>query len=70
MSSQEQTIYESNQIANLLKKYAFNSLEITQFADIIFIRPKVNINLPSKWHDWIIAEDSRPSFTVLRIDYK
>ena len=37
---------------------------------LITRRPKVTINMPSKYHDYIIAEDSRPSFTVLRIDYK
>jgi len=37
---------------------------------LITRRPKVKANMPSKWHDYVIAEDSRPSFTVLRIDYK
>lgn len=37
---------------------------------LITRRPKVNVNLPSKRHEYVIAEDSRPSLTLLRIDYK
>jgi len=37
---------------------------------LITRRPRVNVNLPSKWHDYVIAEDSRPSLSLLRIDYK
>lgn len=37
---------------------------------LITRRPKVTVNLPSKYHDYVITEDSRPSLTLLRIDYK
>jgi len=37
---------------------------------LITRRPKVTANIPSKWHEYVIAEDSRPSLTLLRIDYK
>lgn len=37
---------------------------------LITRRPRVNVNLPSYHHEYIVAEDSRPSLTLLRIDYK
>lgn len=37
---------------------------------LITRRPKVSVNMPSKWHEYIIAEDDRPSLTLVRIDYK
>lgn len=33
-------------------------------------RPMMNINLPSRYHEYFIIEDSRPSLQLLRIDYK
>ena len=37
---------------------------------LITRRPKVTVNLPSKHHEYVVCEDSRPSLTLLRIDYK
>lgn len=39
-SEGKQSIYEANLIKQWLDRYSHESLEITQFADIIFIRPK------------------------------
>lgn len=50
-------------------RWQFDLFKICRIA-LITRRPKVTVNMPSKWHDYIIAEDSRPSFTILRIDYK
>lgn len=50
-------------------RWQFDAFKIAKKA-LITRRPKVSVNLPSKYHDYIIAEDSRPSFTILRIDYK
>lgn len=36
------TIEEANMIKHFLDKYTFNTLEILQFADFIFIMPKGN----------------------------
>ena len=37
---------------------------------LITKRPKVTVNMPSVYHSYKIFEDSRPSLTVMRIDYK
>ena len=37
---------------------------------LITRRPKVNVNMPSRKHQYVICEDSRPSLSLLRIDYK
>lgn len=37
---------------------------------LITRRPKVTVNLPSIRHEYKVGEDSRPSLTLLRIDYK
>lgn len=50
-------------------RWQFDLLKIAKRA-LITRRPKVAVNMPSKWHEYIIAEDSRPSFTIVRIDYK
>jgi len=51
--------------------WQFELFKLVKFGGaLITRRPKTAINLPSKWHDYIIAEDSRPSLTLLRIDYK
>lgn len=50
-------------------QWQFDAFKICKKA-LITRRPKVTVNLPSKYHDYIIAEDSRPSLTILRIDYK
>lgn len=50
-------------------RWQFDLFKIAKKA-LITRRPKVTVNMPSKWHDYIIAEDTRPSFTILRIDYK
>lgn len=52
-------------------RWQFDAFKIVEPGGaLITRRPKVSVNLPSKYHDYIIAEDSRPSFTILRIDYK
>jgi len=33
-------------------------------------RPRININMPSRWHEWKLFEDSRPSISLVRVDYK
>lgn len=43
---------------------------VKQGGALITRRPKVNVNMPSKYHEYVIAEDSRTSLTLLRIDYK
>ncbi len=50
-------------------KWQFDAFKIARKA-LITRRTKVNVNMPSKYHEYIIAEDSRPSITLLRIDYK
>ena len=50
-------------------KWQFDAFKIAKKA-MITRRTKVNVNLPSKYHEYIIAEDSRPSLTLIRIDYK
>ena len=50
-------------------QWQFDAFKICKKA-LITRRPKVSINLPSKYHDYIVAEDVRPSLTLLRIDYK
>jgi len=37
---------------------------------LITRRPRVSANIPSLRHEYVIAEDSRPSLTILRIDFK
>lgn len=37
---------------------------------LITRRPKVTANIPSTRHHYVILEDSRPSLSLLRIDYK
>jgi len=37
---------------------------------LITRRPKVNINLPSERHRYIILEDWRPSLSLLRVDWR
>lgn len=37
---------------------------------LITRRPKVNINMPSTRHHYIILEDSRPSLNLVRIDWR
>jgi hypothetical protein len=58
---------------NILKQYKNSwQFDLMKIAKKILItkRPKVTINMPSKWHNYVIAEDSRPSLSLLRIDYK
>lgn len=50
-------------------RFQFDLFKLCRIA-LITRRPKVTVNLPSKWHDYVIAEDSRPSLSLLRIDYK
>lgn len=50
-------------------QWQYDAFKIAEKA-LITRRPKVTVNLPSKYHDYIIAEDTRPSLTLLRIDYK
>lgn len=37
---------------------------------LITRRPKVNINLPSERHGYVILEDSRPSLSLVRVDWR
>lgn len=50
-------------------RWQFDAFKICKKA-LITRRPKVTANIPSKYHDYIIAEDTRPSLTILRVDYK
>ena len=50
-------------------RWQFDLFKICKKA-LITRRPKITVNMPSKWHEYVIAEDSRPSFTIIRIDYK
>ncbi len=50
-------------------KWQFELWRITKKA-LITRRPKVNINLPSERHRYIILEDSRPSLSLLRVDWR
>ena len=56
-----------------LKKYKnswqFDLFKLAKKA-LITRRPRTTINLPSRYHDYLICEDPRPSVTLLRIDYK
>ncbi len=58
---------------NILKenrnKWQFELFRLAKKA-LITRRPKVNINLPSKWHHWVVLEDHRPSISLLRIDWR
>lgn len=49
--------------------WQFDALKIAKKV-LVTKRPKVTVNLPSKWHSYVIAEDSRPALSLLRIDYK
>jgi len=49
--------------------WQFDALKIARKV-LVTKRPKVGVNLPSKWHSYVIAEDSRPALSLLRIDYK
>jgi hypothetical protein len=49
--------------------WQFDLLKIAKKA-LITRRPRTAINLPSKYHDYVILEDSRPSISILRVDYK
>lgn len=61
-----QAIYEANLITNYLRKYKFDSLEITQFGDLIFIRPKGDsiyyVKILKKYFK--IEEPSKPLITL------
>lgn len=59
-------VYTSGDNRMRWQQDAFKIAEVA----LITRRPKVSVNLPSKYHDYIIAEDSRPSLSLLRIDYK
>lgn len=37
---------------------------------LITRRPKVNVNMPSTRHHWVVLEDSRPSLSLVRIDWR
>jgi hypothetical protein len=37
---------------------------------LITKRPKVNINMPSARHHYVILEDSRPSLSLVRVDWR
>jgi hypothetical protein len=50
-------------------KWQFELFRLAKKA-LITRRPKVNINLPSKRHHWIVLEDWRPSISLLRIDWR
>jgi hypothetical protein len=50
-------------------RWQFDLMKIAKYA-LITRRTKVAVNMPSRYHEYIIAEDSRPSITLLRIDYK
>ena len=50
-------------------RWQFDALKICKKA-LITRRPKVSVNLPSIYHDYVICEDSRPSLTIIRIDFK
>ena len=50
-------------------KWQFDAFKIARKA-LITRRTKVGVNMPSRYHEYHIAEDSRPSITLVRIDYK
>jgi hypothetical protein len=50
-------------------KWQFELWRLTKKA-LITRRPKVNINIPSKRHHWIVLEDWRPSISLLRVDWR
>lgn len=60
---------QQNPLGNLAYKWQFDAFKIARKA-LITRRPKININMPSRWHEWLITEDSRPSINLVRIDYK
>jgi len=50
-------------------RWQYELFRITKKA-MLTRRPKVNINMPSKRHHWIVLEDSRPSLSLVRIDWR
>ena len=57
----------------ILQKYRNKwQFELFRLAKVALItrRPKVNINLPSERHRYVILEDSRPSLSLLRVDWR
>lgn len=50
-------------------KWQFELFRICKKA-LITRRPKVNINLPSERHRYIVLEDTRPSISLLRVDWR
>lgn len=54
-------------------KNRFNwQFDLFKLADqcLITRRPKVNVNMPSDWHQYIVLEDSRPSLSFVRLDFR
>lgn len=50
-------------------QWQFDLFKIARIA-LITRRPKVAINMPSIYHEYVIAEDSRTSLSLIRIDWK
>ena len=54
---------------SLAFKWQFDWFKIPKIA-MITRRNLINVNLPSKSHDYYVIEDSRPQLGLMRIDYK
>ena len=50
-------------------KWQFELFRLARKA-LVTRRPKVNINLPSELHHYTILEDSRPSLSLVRVDWR
>lgn len=50
-------------------RWQFDAFKICKKA-LITRRTKVNVNMPSRFHEYFILEDDRPSLTLVRADYK
>jgi len=50
-------------------EWQFRAFQLCKKA-LLTRRPRMSINMASRWHEWKVFEDSRPSVTLVRIDYK
>ena len=50
-------------------RWQFDLFKLCRIA-LITRRPKVTVNMPSKYHDYVILEDSRPSISLVRVDWR
>lgn len=61
--------YRHRMGGQLAQKWQFDLFKLAK-KGLITRRNLININLPSRYHEYYVIEDHRPSMTLLRIDWK